>query len=42
MEKRILQTAAILGFIAIAFGAFGAHTLKNRVGILELLSLIHI
>ena len=36
MEKRILQTAAILGFIAIAFGAFGAHTLKNKVGILEL------
>jgi len=36
MDKKIIKTAAILGFIAIAFGAFGAHTLKKMVGILEL------
>jgi uncharacterized membrane protein YgdD (TMEM256/DUF423 family) len=36
MDKRILKTAAILGFIAIAFGAFGAHSLKKMVGVLEL------
>lgn len=36
MDKKIIKTAAILGFIAIAFGAFGAHTLKKIVGILEL------
>jgi uncharacterized membrane protein YgdD (TMEM256/DUF423 family) len=36
MEKRIIKTAAILGFIAIAFGAFGAHSLKKMVGLLEL------
>lgn len=36
MDKKIIKTAAILGFIAIAFGAFGAHTLKKMVGVLEL------
>ena len=36
MEKKIIKTAAILGFIAIAFGAFGAHSLKKMVGVLEL------
>ena len=36
MDRKIFATAAILGFIAIAFGAFGAHTLKKMVGILEL------
>ena len=36
MDKKIINTAAILGFIAIAFGAFGAHILKKMVGILEL------
>lgn len=36
MDKKIIKTAAILGFIAIAFGAFGAHSLKKMVGILEL------
>lgn len=36
MDKKIIKTAAILGFIAIAFGAFGAHTLKKMVGLLEL------
>jgi uncharacterized membrane protein YgdD (TMEM256/DUF423 family) len=36
MEKKIIKSAAILGFISIAFGAFGAHSLKKMVGILEL------
>ena len=36
MDKKIIKTAAILGFIAIAFGAFGAHSLKKLVGVLEL------
>ncbi len=36
MDKKIIKTAAILGFIAIAFGAFGAHSLKKMVGALEL------
>jgi uncharacterized membrane protein YgdD (TMEM256/DUF423 family) len=36
MDKRIVKIAAILGFIAIAFGAFGAHSLKKMVGLLEL------
>ena len=36
MDKRIVKIAAILGFIAIAFGAFGAHSLKKMVGVLEL------
>ena len=35
MDKKIIKTAAIIGFIAIAFGAFGAHTLKKMVGDLE-------
>jgi uncharacterized membrane protein YgdD (TMEM256/DUF423 family) len=36
MDNKIIKTAAILGFIAIAFGAFGAHSLKKMVGVLEL------
>jgi uncharacterized membrane protein YgdD (TMEM256/DUF423 family) len=36
MDKKTIKTAAILGFIAIVFGAFGAHTLKKMVGTLEL------
>jgi uncharacterized membrane protein YgdD (TMEM256/DUF423 family) len=36
MDKKIIKTAAFLGFIAIAFGAFGAHSLKKMVGVLEL------
>ena len=36
MDKKIIKAAAILGFIAIAFGAFGAHSLKKMVGVLEL------
>ena len=29
MDKKIISTAAILGFIAIILGAFGAHALKT-------------
>jgi uncharacterized membrane protein YgdD (TMEM256/DUF423 family) len=35
MDKKIIKAAAFFGFIAIAFGAFGAHALKKMVGILE-------
>ena len=38
MDKKIIKAAAILGFIAIAFGAFGAHSLKKMVGVLELIT----
>lgn len=31
MNKRIILTAAILGFIAVILGAFGAHGLKDRI-----------
>lgn len=31
MHKKFLQTGAALGFVAIALGAFGAHTLKAHV-----------
>lgn len=31
MNKRIIITASIFGMIAVAFGAFGAHTIKNLV-----------
>ena len=31
MEKKILLTACILGFLAIIFGAFGAHALKKTL-----------
>lgn len=36
MDKKIIKSAAILGFLAIAFGAFGAHSLKKLVGDLQL------
>jgi uncharacterized membrane protein YgdD (TMEM256/DUF423 family) len=36
MDKKIIKTAAVLGFVAIAFGAFGAHTLKKMIGVIEL------
>jgi len=36
MDVKIIKSAAILGFIAIALGAFGAHSLKKLVGISEL------
>lgn len=29
MDKRILSTGAVFGFIAIVLGAFGAHALKE-------------
>lgn len=37
MSRRILLTASLAGAIAVIFGAFGAHTLKNilSVGALE-------
>jgi len=31
MEKKILLAACILGFLAIIFGAFGAHALKKTL-----------
>lgn len=31
MEKKILLTACILGFLAIVLGAFGAHALKKTL-----------
>jgi uncharacterized membrane protein YgdD (TMEM256/DUF423 family) len=36
MEKKILLSACILGFIAIIFGAFGAHALKKTLAIEQL------
>jgi len=31
MQKNFLLIAAILGFLGVAFGAFGAHGLRNRL-----------
>src|SRR5215216_4881379 len=31
MHKNFLLVAAILGFLGVAFGAFGAHGLRNRL-----------
>ncbi|HYK77935.1 MAG TPA: DUF423 domain-containing protein [Daejeonella sp.] len=36
MNKRILITASIFGIWAVAFGAFGAHGLKDRISPYEL------
>ncbi|MFV8366985.1 DUF423 domain-containing protein [uncultured Flavobacterium sp.] len=36
MDKRIISTGAILGMIAIIFGAFGAHALKKVLSIEQL------
>ena len=36
MNKRIINTAAIFGILAVVFGAFGAHALKARISPLEL------
>jgi uncharacterized membrane protein YgdD (TMEM256/DUF423 family) len=36
MEKKIISTAAILGMIAIIFGAFGAHALKKVLSLDQL------
>ncbi|SNR56013.1 Uncharacterized membrane protein YgdD, TMEM256/DUF423 family [Maribacter sedimenticola] len=32
MKKTILSTACVFGLLAVVFGAFGAHGLKNLVG----------
>jgi uncharacterized membrane protein YgdD (TMEM256/DUF423 family) len=31
MQKNFLLVAAILGFLSVAFGAFGAHGLRDRL-----------
>jgi uncharacterized membrane protein YgdD (TMEM256/DUF423 family) len=36
MEKKIISTAAILGMVAIIFGAFGAHALKKVLSVEQL------
>jgi uncharacterized membrane protein YgdD (TMEM256/DUF423 family) len=36
MEKKILLVACTLGFLAIIFGAFGAHALKKTLTIEQL------
>jgi uncharacterized membrane protein YgdD (TMEM256/DUF423 family) len=36
MEKKILLAACILGFLAIIFGAFGAHALKKTLTVEQL------
>ena len=36
MNKRIVSTAAVFGLIAVILGAFGAHSLKERIGTAEL------
>jgi len=38
MDRKIISTAAILGFIAIILGAFGAHALKKVLTIEQLAS----
>jgi len=38
MNKTIIGTAAILGFISIIFGAFGAHALKEILASEQLVS----
>ena len=41
MHKNFLLIAAILGFLGVAFGAFGAHGLRNRLSP-EMLSVFEI
>ncbi len=36
MNKKIISTAAIIGAIAIIFGAFGAHALKKVLNVEQL------
>lgn len=36
MEKKILITALVFGFISIILGAFGAHALKKVLGVEQL------
>lgn len=31
MNKKIIITAAVLGFLSVVFGAFGAHSLKELI-----------
>src|SRR5262245_13639393 len=31
MDRTFLMFGAVLGFLGVAFGAFGAHALKNRL-----------
>jgi len=38
MDRKIISTAAILGFIVIILGAFGAHALKKVLTIEQLAS----
>lgn len=38
MDKKILSTGAVLGFIAIILGAFGAHALKKVLNLDQLAS----
>lgn len=38
MDKKIIATGAVLGFIAIILGAFGAHALKEVLDINQLAS----
>lgn len=38
MDKRILSTGAVFGFIAIILGAFGAHALKEVLDANQLVS----
>ena len=41
MQKNFLLVAAVLGFLGVAFGAFGAHGLRNRLSP-EMLSVFEI
>lgn len=36
MDRKIIMSAALLGFLAIVLGAFGAHSLKKFLEISEL------
>lgn len=38
MDKKIISTGAVLGFIAIVLGAFGAHALKKVLDVDQLTS----
>ena len=38
MNKKILMSAAVLAIIAIVFGAFGAHKLKELLTVQQLTS----
>ncbi|MXV52232.1 DUF423 domain-containing protein [Pedobacter sp. HMF7647] len=36
MHQKIFRTAAILGLIAVALGAFGAHGLRDKISVQDL------